>query len=131
MTREEAIADVGKRWRKISSVLHGLNEDGPPDIEESPFWVWHATMISQWVTESQFRGFFESEREANENVVQDLEEVLGEERTEASGNNESHVLQQRNNRAILQLKWTGLARECLRPARLCLLGFVSLAPFPA
>ena len=129
-TREEAIAGITRSRRKVSSYLHGLSDDvGPPETEESAFGVVHATMISQWVEESQFRGFFELEREANENAIQDLEEVLYGEETVASATENSHVPREHCNLAILQHKWVWLARECMQLARLFSSDFVSLTSF--
>ena len=132
MTRQDSISEVMNRRQKLSHILHGLNNDvAAPEEEESSFWFWHANIISQWVTESRFRDFFDSERQVNANAVQDLEEVLDGEQRVASEDENNHVHQEWNNRAMLQLKWTKLARECMNLARVFLPNSVSVPPFSA
>jgi len=129
-TREEAIAIVKERRRKIGSKLHRIINHRPQQVNGLSFWVGYAAVISQWVRESQFHGFFESEGGENENAIQDLEGVLyGEQTAESGDESNNHFRRKTESREMLQLKWKWLARECMDLARAFLPAFVSLIVF--
>jgi hypothetical protein len=129
ITREEAIDKVQMERRESSSELRE-RIDGHPQQRNLAFWMTHVGMIYLWVVESEYRGFFKPEREANQNAVKDQESVLHEQQAVASHNESTNRSPRKHeSRAMLKLKWNWLALECMKISRAVLPHFVRINPF--